>query len=317
MYAAIDIGTNTAILLIGEVKKDGSIRTVLDTARIPRLGQGLTTSKYLHPDAKERTLATFQEFKLLCDQHNVERIAAVGTAALRKADDGKDFAQSVHESLGIDLQIISGEEEAFLTYIASAHDFGNDIFVLDIGGGSTELISLKQASDKSLQPNAKNTEELNIASIPFGTVLLMEEHFHSDPVSDEEYKKLCTHIHALLEEYFPHSLYGVVREKTFVATAGTATTLAAINLGLKHYDAEKVHGSKLSYDTVLQLTKKLRSLSFSERKKIIGLHPKRADVIVVGSTLLLKVMEHLQCKQLTVSDKGVRYGLFAQQFLPL
>jgi len=328
MFAAIDIGTNTALLLIARIDENGNVCVVEDYAELPRLGEGLGNSSEISVAAAKRAAKTFMRFALLCEEHKVSKLAAVGTAALRKAKNCDQVIKQIFETSGIKIEVISGKEEARLTYQSATQDFGSDICVLDIGGGSTELISSCDMSHESC------------VSMPFGTVVLQEQFLKHDPVTDEEYEALCRFINLELQKYlstparhgFTESATGEQTPKPacppwlrqrrgrrantqFVACAGTPTALAAIALKLSTYDHKKVNGYQLSLTKIEEIISTLKPLSTEERRNLTGLHPARADVILTGSTILHLCMKHLGHESVTVSDKGVRWGLFYEKYV--
>ncbi len=297
MFATIDIGTNTTLLLIAKMSTDGSVIVVEDIAKLPRLGEDLAKQNILTAAAQHRTIAVLQEFKEICDQHNVTNIAAVGTAALRRAENSSEFIKAVATKTGIEIEIISAEKEAQLSFAAAKKDFGKEILVLDIGGGSTELIKPDDRCDNSW------------VSLPFGTVTLTEKFLASDPVTADELQALCAYIDKQIESISP------AKHATLVATAGTPTTLAAMELKLAQYDHTLVHGFHLQKTSIETMIAQLESLNIKERQKLAGLHPKRADVILAGANILLKIIKHLELKEVVVSDRGVRWGLLYEHFL--
>ncbi|MDP2600898.1 MAG: Ppx/GppA phosphatase family protein [Deltaproteobacteria bacterium] len=293
--AVIDIGTHSVLLLIAQKNSDGNITVLADEATLTRIGEKMGSMHVFIPAAMERTLAVLKKYKAICNRHGVEKIIAVGTAAFRKAQNAKDFVEEVKQKTGIAIEIISGEREAALTWKAASTDFGSDIMVIDIGGGSTEIIMGPRTGDHG--PWTK--------SLGVGSVLLTEKY-------GQDYDKLCEVIENELQ-VFPSPLEGEggrrPGEGALVATAGTATTLGAIKKKMKVYHHNEIHGSKLSLDELKNIIADLRSKTIEERKKIPGLEPGRADVILAGSLLLLKTAEHFGFKEITVSDRGVRWGL--------
>ncbi|MBN1282950.1 MAG: Ppx/GppA family phosphatase [Proteobacteria bacterium] len=302
MKAAIDIGTNSVLLLAGEPAPDGSVRPHADEARVTRLGRGLSSSGEISPEAAEGTLAALKEYMEICDSLRVDGIAAVGTAALRSASNASDFLLMVKRALGLSIEVISEEREAGLTYKASAHDFGDSIVVADVGGGSTELVTMHDSS-------------LRIASLPVGCVNLTERYARSDPPDDREIDALRGAVrHELAAGADPHT-FARPHEARLVATAGTATTLMSIHLSLERYSPPAVHGKVLRITDLRDIMDMLRGKSLSERRSIRGLNPERADVILAGSLVLHEAMSHLGYADVTVSDRGVKWGLFYEKFM--
>ena len=287
--AAIDIGTHSVLLTIAEKKGDGTLAPIVEEATLTRIGEGMGSSNKFLPSGMNRTLTCLQNYKTICDKHRVADIVAVGTAAFRKADNAGEFVEQVQKECGIRIKIISGEQEAKLTYTAASHDFGKDIIVLDIGGGSTEIITAESA-----------------VSIPIGSVYLTEKFVHSDPIAKIEFSQLCKIIDEKIRESCPSTS---TASSQLVATAGTPTTLKAMEMKMKVYKHNEIHGSKLRLKTVQKIIADLQSKTVEERKKIPGLEPGRADVILAGALLLEKVIRYFGFEEITVSDRGVRWGL--------
>ena len=225
----------------------------------------------------------------------------MGTAAFRKAQNAKDFVAQVKKETGIQIEIISGEREAALTWKAASTDFGENIMVIDIGGGSTEIILYDSTTVR--QYAGKN---FDCVSLPLGSVVLTEQFCKSDPINQQDCKNLENEITQALNNY---RTVVPSYHHTLIATAGTATTLGAIKKRMKAYKHNEIHGSKLSLDELKNIVADLKSKTIEERKKIPGLEPGRADVILAGSLLLLKTAEHFGFEEITVSDRGVRWGL--------
>lgn len=290
--AAIDVGTNSVLLLIAE-KKDGEIIALRDEAHITRIGEGVGKTHRFNEHAMDRTLAILKKYKKICDELGVQKIVTVGTAAFRKAANAAEFLERAKLECGFAIEIISGEKEAALTWEAASTDFGSDIMVVDIGGGSTEII----------------TPGLHAVSLPVGSVVLTEKFCHTDPISQPDFKNICDCIDSYLSSL---KALPANAQLTLVATAGTATTLGAIQKKLKKYLHAEVHGSQLTLNNVGKILTELKSKTVEERKKIPGLDPARADVILAGAILLQKIARHFGFNSITISDRGVRWGLIYQ-----
>lgn len=294
--ATIDIGTHSVLLLI-TAKKDDDLVPLVDEATLTRIGEGMGKANAFSVGGMARTLAVLKKYKKICEEHAVEKILAVGTAAFRKAKNAKGFVEQVEKECRIRINIICGEREAELTWKAASTDFGSDIIVVDIGGGSTEVMSSPE----------------QCISLPIGSVILTERFCHSDPISEQDYQHLVQAIEERVKSAnirtpaHPHT-------RTLVATAGTATTLGAIKLKLKIYQHNQVHGMTLSMSELKNIIADFKSRTIEERKKIPGLEPGRADVILAGSLLLQKIAEHFGFQEITVSDRGVRWGLAYEAF---
>lgn len=303
-YASIDIGTNSVLLLIGEPLPDGRVQVVEDRAMVTRLGQGLAASGVIADEAADRTLKALAIYWQLCIKHGVRGIAAVGTAALRNAKNAADFLLVAKREMRLDIEVISAEREAKLTYLASEHDFGPNTAVIDIGGGSTEFICRRQ----------KIKDDLDIQSLALGCVSLTEAICKSDPVTEKEHLVLCAEIRSVLGKSIDRGIYSPQEGRKLVAAAGTATTLMAIELGLEPYVPERVHGQTLSLESLHRIIDDLKSKTIEERKRIPGLIPERAEVIFAGGVLLDEAMSYLGYPTAIISDRGVKWGYFYEKF---
>jgi len=297
MFASIDIGTHSVLLLIGEVLEDGSVRMVEDRIAVTGLGEGLGHGEIISGEATDRTIHALHAYLGFCRKHHVEEIKAVGTAALRKARNASDFLKTAKKKLGLEIEVISAEKEARLTYEASAHDFGKEILVIDVGGGSTELIS--------------GPPPLSLVSLPMGSVTLTEEFIRSDPVSTSDEKSLRGRIDTCLHDDLNMPPLSI---QTMVATAGTATTLMAMHFELECYDGRLVHGQHLNGEDLERLLDSIGTRTVEQRKLMPGLMPERAEVIFAGTVLLQEIMMFFNCDVVTISDRGVRWGVFYEEF---
>jgi exopolyphosphatase/guanosine-5'-triphosphate,3'-diphosphate pyrophosphatase len=292
--ASIDIGTNTILLLIAEVKT-GLLKPLLEKETIVRLGEGVQTHGILSKGGMERGLQTLTQYLRDCRDMDAQRIFAVGTSALREAKNSEDFLKRVEEKLNLSIQVISGEEEAQLSYLAVARDLEKpkeSILVIDVGGGSTEFIS------------GRGDRITRWKSLPLGSVRFTEQFLPSDPVNEEEWERL--------EKEIISRLTGIPQPQrpfTMVAVGGTATTLASVAQGLDQFDYEKIHHFVLKREDLKKQLVLYRSRTIKERREIPGLPPARADVVLAGAAILYLAMEKLQCPSVLISCHGVRYGL--------
>ncbi len=309
--AAIDIGTNTVLLTITNTPHpdplphgEREILILRDEARITRLGEGLHREPAFLPAAQDRTLEVLKDYKRLCEEAGVQVIKAVGTAAFRKAANASDFVARVQREAGITIEVISGEREAELSYASAMHDFpGLDhLVVLDIGGGSTEIIC-----DRS---GGTGKSSLGI-SLDLGCVVLSEALIRHDPISAKEYRTLEEAIDRKIDAaFFNESLQPLVdSHPNLVGLAGSVTTLSAIKQGLVTWDGARVQGSILTDSDLDGMVEKFRKTSIAEKKKIPGMVAGREDTILAGTLILRKVMDVLGCEQVIVSDRGLRFGL--------
>lgn len=293
--AAVDCGTNSTRLLVAEETADG-FRPVERRLTITRLGEGVDRAKRLAPEALERTLATVAEYAATCGELGVTRMRVTGTSAVREAANREDFFTGVRALTGTEPELLTGEEEARLTFLGTISDLVEDapILVVDIGGGSTELILGRREPER-------------LVSLDVGCVRMLEKHVHSDPPTKEEIGSLREDIAALLS--------GAARDldvppgTRLVGVAGTVTQLAAMKAGLPVYDPDVTHHFVLSHGDVRSLARRLTSLTYFQRKRIRGLDPGRADVIVPGAEILLAVMETFDAAEVLVSEKDILDGL--------
>ncbi len=292
--ASIDIGTNTILLLIAEVE-GGRLIPFFDKEKIVRLGEGVQKNGVLSEEAMERGLQTLAQYLNECRRMGVEKIFAFGTNPLREAKNSKNFLKRVEEKLGLSVAVLSEEEEAQLSFLAVTRDLkemDRFIYVIDVGGGSTEFIfGQSEQIDKWI-------------SLPLGSVRFTEQFLHSDPVKAEEWREMEERIEDLLTKIpLPKIPF------TMVAVGGTATTLASVELGLKEFIPEKIHNFELKRNALERQLFLYRSKTIHERRKIPGLSPARADVILAGCAILHKTMEYIGSESVIISCHGVRYGL--------
>jgi len=299
-YATIDVGSNTILLLVGEVTPEGDLKVIIDRGEAPRLGRGLREGGRLDPGRVKDALEVVGEFLSLCRQEGVEDIAAVGTNPLRIAADARGFIDVVRERWGVTLEVIDGEEEARLSYLSVVGDplMPRDPLVIDIGGGSTEYI-FREGND------------LKFLSLPLGAVVLTEEMIKGDPPSEEEFSALRRRIEGDLS-VLPSPWKGEA-----VAIGGTAVSLASFHLGIEDPVRERVHGLPLGAKEIAAIIEDLRRKNLDERRRLRGLPPERADIILAGAVILLLSLKRLKIKEVIISWAGIRYGLFYERFMGL
>ncbi len=292
--ASIDIGTNTILLLIAEVNK-GVLKPVLEKETIVRLGEGVQKNGILAEGAMERGIQTLTQYRKECQEMGVQRIFAAGTSALREAKNAGDFLKRAEQKLNLAIEIISGEEEAQLSFLAVARDLKERkglVLVVDVGGGSTEFVL------------GKENQISHWVSLPVGSVRFTEQFLLSDPVRQEEWANMENEIIERLGKVPPPQ-----KPFTMVAVGGTATTLASVALGLEQFVYEKIHHFALGRKALKNQLELYRSKTLEERRKIPGLFPARADVILAGGAILYFAMEKFEVPSVHISCHGVRYGL--------
>ena len=296
--ASIDIGTNTVRLLILQIKPDGNLREISQVRAITRLGKGMDTEKKILDDRMDETISVLTKFRDECRKFEPLTIRAVATSAVREASNQKDFVSRAKKEAGLEIEVISWEEEANLMIKGVLWKLPNiekDILVFDIGGGSTEFLL------------ARDRKIISSVGTQLGTVRLTERFISHHPVGVNEYKALETHCRRELK---------VVKEKlsdflpeVLVGTAGTVTTLAAIDGDVYPYDPEAIHGRSLTFKRVEKLLEGLKDKSLAERLAVRAIEKGREDVIIAGGTLVLETMRAFEFNLLTVSEHGLREGL--------
>ncbi|HYQ28121.1 MAG TPA: Ppx/GppA phosphatase family protein [Polyangiaceae bacterium] len=302
--AAIDIGTNSVLLVIAATEASGP-RPLLERATITRMGEGVDKTRQLAPAAVERNLACLRAYAADLREHGNPPLDVVGTSALRDAQGAEEFLDEAERILGVRPRVIAGDEEARLTFrgALSGLQLRGKLLVFDIGGGSTELIVGDAEEAKAAAPPRSRV------SLDIGSVRLFERHVHSDPPRPEELASIEAQISAELDAAEPLRALAAGEPVTLVGVAGTVTTLKALELGLVAYDAARVHGAVLTLSSVEALSAQLSALSLAERVKLPGLEPKRADVIVAGALIVRELLRRAGAAQAVVSDRGVRFGL--------
>jgi exopolyphosphatase/guanosine-5'-triphosphate,3'-diphosphate pyrophosphatase len=298
--ATIDIGTNTVLLLVADAARDGSLRAVEERATITRLGEGVDKKRALSVAAIKRTNACLSAYAKLIASAKVDRVAVVGTSAMRDAKGGDAVRAHARKTLGVEARVISGEEEARLTFAGAVSGLGlpaGEITVFDIGGGSTEVVQGRV--DRRGSP-----EQVAFArSFDIGSVRLTERHVKHDPPTTAELDALRDAADTELAELAP------AEGRQVVGIAGTMTTLAAVSLAMATYDGARVHGHIMLRREIDLVVRELAAKPLAERRGVCGLEPKRADVIVAGGIIALSLLASLAAERVRISDRGVRWGL--------
>jgi exopolyphosphatase / guanosine-5'-triphosphate,3'-diphosphate pyrophosphatase len=293
--ATVDVGTNSLLLLVADLAADGQLRVVEDRCRIEGLGRGVDRSGELDEGAIARGLDAIREYAHVVQGAQVDRLAAVGTQALREAKNGARFLEPAAALLGTPIEVIEGRREAELAFQAVVRSFpelaGGPLLVCDVGGGSTELIAGRGGVVESL------------VSLPIGSVRMTERFLASDPPAPEEVRAL----YAALDDALSHP--PLPRGVPLVGTAGTVTTLAAVAQGLEPYTPERVQGMRLARGEIERQLGRYLAVSLAGRRRIPGLEPKRADTIIAGAAIVDRVMARAGVEDLVVSDRGIRWGL--------
>jgi exopolyphosphatase/guanosine-5'-triphosphate,3'-diphosphate pyrophosphatase len=299
--AALDVGTNSVLMLVARAAMDGTVTPLADLAEVTRLGRGVERTGSLDLESSARTLATLERFIGVARDLGAERIVTAATSALRDARDGAAFIEKLQRSAGVTLQIISGELEAQLNYLAAARDpktgAEHPLLIVDIGGGSTELIAS--------QPGAP----LRVASLQIGSVRLTERLIKHDPPSAQERKQ----VEEAIEREIAALGWQDFKPRRLVGVAGTVTTICALALGLAQYDSGRVHGAWLERAQVDAVTERLFSLTTAERRRLPTMLAGRADVICAGAVILSRTIARFDQAGVIVSDRGVRWGLLYRE----
>jgi exopolyphosphatase / guanosine-5'-triphosphate,3'-diphosphate pyrophosphatase len=297
---AIDIGTNSTRLLVADVDgaaDAGAVHTLDRRMRITRLGQGVDVARALHPDAIERTLAALREYRVALDELGVERARATATSAARDATNRDEFFGPAADVLGFDLELLSGEQEARLSFLGATSDLTEPApyLVVDIGGGSTEFV-------------VGTSEPEGLVSIDIGCVRLTEQFLQSDPPAPEELSAAVSVVRDYLADV-DREVPGVRGAATLVGLAGTITTVAAIEQGLTTYDRDKIHHFRLGKDAAEEVFRMLATETADERRHNPGLDPGRVDVIVGGAIVLVTILRTFGFDEVVVSEADILDGL--------
>ena len=293
--AVIDMGTNSTRLLVAEVA-GGNIHEVERRSTVTRLGRGVDTSRQLSAEAIEDVCATVGSYLEICEDAGAERITAIATSAVRDAENAGAFTGELRERFALDASVLDGSEEARLTYLgAVAERSATDrTLVIDIGGGSTELIV------------GSGSETLFHTSLQAGTVRHSERMIHDDPPTASQLEDLAGDVHNLIDAEMHDEVN--VRAREGIAVAGTPTSLAAIDLELDPYDPEAVQGHRLSLSTIQRTCSRLSAMPLAERLEVTGLHVDRAPTIVAGIVILIQVMRAFGLSEIEVSEHDILYG---------
>ena len=296
--AGVDIGTLTCRLLIADLPPGGRLKEVRSERRILRLGEGVDQTQQLSVAAMNRVLQCLTEWREIIDASHVDAVAAVATSAVRDAGNRDEFLDRVKREAGFEIEIITGDEEARRTLlgIRSGLPVGvTDVLALDVGGGSTEFI---------LDRSGQNPV---VRSIDIGVVRLCERLLHHDPPTDEEVRK--AHEWVARETNAAVADMGDYHTATFVGTAGTITSLAAMAQKLPTYESARIHNYRLKLDTIQELEQTLLSRKQTDRAGLPGLEKGREEVIAAGAVIIRTVMETLGVSECLVSDLGLREGV--------
>lgn len=297
LRAGIDIGTNTILLLIAKVEGERVSEVLHDEVRVVRLGQGVDQARAFSPEAMARAMACFREYAEILANYPGIDVRAVATSGSRDAKNSADFFQQVKAETGISIRVISGEEEALLSFRGAVPNHNaqpENIAVLDIGGGSTEVVGLDPVG------------KLFRFSFDIGCVRMQERFLKSDPPKDSQIQELRSFVKEELAAR--PEIFSMLRERKLVGVAGTVTYLTAAALGLREFDPVEVDGAKLDKRDVHALIGRFRMMNTEQRLGIGGMDRGRADVIVAGALILEEILEAAHLESLQASVRGLRYG---------
>ncbi|HBR21406.1 MAG TPA: exopolyphosphatase [Nitrospiraceae bacterium] len=298
LLSSIDVGSNTIRLLIGRVenRKITRLRTGMV---ITRLAAGIGETGLLNADNMEKSVSVLKAFSDIISIYGILHVKAVGTSALREAKNSEEFMRRVLSETGINIEVISGEEEAELTARGVIFDLPetDSSLIVDIGGGSAEWIF------------CRNSSPVEMGTIPTGVVKLFDNHIKSDPPSKADTVSLRRETEIILSRIKTQMGHLINSRAVFIGTAGTITTLASIDIGLESYDHEKLHRHNISLEKLYDISGRLISIPLSERKKMIGLEPERANLIIPGILFTINIMELFGFDNILVSDDGLLEGV--------
>ena len=298
--AVADIGSNSTRLLVAEVGEDGSVTELERRSEVTRLAAGVDVSGVLSEEAMGRVYDALKAYgEVIEEAGGVDRYVGVMTSASRDAANGEQFAAVIAERFAIDTRVIEGDFEARLCFLGAtcgrSEDESEPICVLDIGGGSTELVV------------GRGREVDFHISTQLGVVRQSERHLHHDPPTPAELGELDEEVRRTIEEAVPATVRAGVRK--MIAVAGTATWMASIDLGLEQFDASRIHGTKIGLERCREIAAMLASMPEARRREVKGLHPDRAPTILTGARILCTAMECFDVDEVEISQHDILYGV--------
>jgi exopolyphosphatase/guanosine-5'-triphosphate,3'-diphosphate pyrophosphatase len=292
----VDCGTNSIRLLIADIEGN-NFREITRQMQVVRLGQGVDETNQFHPDALERTFAAVDLYAAEIARRGVEKIRFCATSATRDATNRNIFIDGVKERLGIEPEVISGDEEARLSFAGATREFDRSdgpFLVVDIGGGSTEFVLGSDSVDSAI-------------SVNIGCVRMSERHFHSDPPTADEIAIARSDIQNAID--IASASVDIKSAKTLVCVAGTATTVAAAALNLPEYDRYTIHLSRISADQVHAVSNRFLTMTREDRAALGYMHPGRVDVITAGSLVLSQIVKATGAKEFIASENDILDGM--------
>ncbi|NIM52259.1 MAG: HD domain-containing protein [Gemmatimonadales bacterium] len=295
--AAIDVGTNSIRLVVAEVEPDGSYRVLDEEVEMTRLGRGLYTTGRIGRGPMERSLLAVGKMRAIADGFGVQQLRVVATSAVREASNGEVFRREAKRRFGVGVEVISAEEEAQLAFKSVQRHFAleeRSIAVVDIGGGSIEVILVADGVINQVH------------TLPLGAVRLTEEHYKSDPLEPKHWKKLRRAIDASIEETVGRP---PMATEVMVGSGGTFTNLGEMAQCDREGRATQIRGYVMSRADLARLLDRLRETPLGARRRLCGLNPKRADIIVAGAAAVARLARHLGTQRIVINDRGIRDGL--------
>jgi exopolyphosphatase/guanosine-5'-triphosphate,3'-diphosphate pyrophosphatase len=295
--ASIDIGTNTILMLVADVQHDGSLEVVKDEHFIGRLGKGVDEHGVIQKETFQRVQDILSQLKDIADSLSINHISACGTSALRDAKNRQEFIDFIKEKLGFDIQILTGKEEAELTYLGAVSDYlpnadSENYAVLDIGGGSTEIVV------------GSGAHVTSSSSMDIGSVRLTERILKRNPPIDIALENAAVLVRNHLQNIYPLS-----STTKIIGVAGTLTTLAALDLRIPEFDRNLVNRHTLTIESIDRIFLELRPLTLDQLRRYPQIHPSRADILLAGIIILRETLRKVNLSKITVSDRGLRYGI--------
>jgi exopolyphosphatase/guanosine-5'-triphosphate,3'-diphosphate pyrophosphatase len=307
--STIDIGTNTILMLIAEYdEQTGGIKTILDIQRVPRLGKGVDSNRNILPESIQKAIDILNEYKTMSNEHNSASITATATSFIRDSHNKNEFIQAIKKNTGIEIEILTGSDEARYTFIGGVYDkleSGNTkLTTIDIGGGSTEITTgtIKQLSINNIPITGK--------SMNIGSVRINEKYLNSHPPSFEDIVNAESFINENLKE-IDFDISGT----SLIGVAGTVTTLGAIVLGLDKFDAGRVDNLNISIAEIEEILNRLIPMPIEELYGMGDYMTGRADIVIPGILILKCFMRKFGFTNVRVSTKGLRYGVFLRSVL--
>lgn len=293
--AALDLGSNTSLLMIADVE-EGRIKKILrDELRVTRMGQGVHQNRKLHPEALARLDDCFREYSAIVKSEKVDTVLAMATSAARDVTNADELF-SLGRKHGFEIEIIPGDREAEITFKGSTfeEETTSGLYVVDVGGGSTEIIG------------SDDDGRLHGGSVDVGSVRLTEMFVSEHPIASVEIRKIKDYVRSKIKEKL--ATISLPRPVDLIAVAGTPTTLAAV-IQKTPYSHEVVHGFEISLVILEEWMERLAKMTVKERQMLPGMDQKRADVLVAGLIVLIETCKYLNLDRVRVSDRGVRFGV--------